>query len=43
MREFFQPDHGLDLYRGLLIAAVCGSIGTWIGLTFGRWMRSVQR
>jgi hypothetical protein len=43
MREFFQPDHGLVLYRGLFIAAICGSIGTWIGLTFGRWMRSVQR
>ena len=43
MREFFQPDSGLALYRGFFIAAICGSIGTWIGLTFGRWMRSVQR
>ena len=43
MRQFFQPDSGLALYRGLLIAAICSSIGTWIGLTFGRWMRSVQR
>jgi hypothetical protein len=43
MRQFFQPDSGLTLYRGLLIAAICSSIGTWIGLTFGRWMRSVQR
>jgi hypothetical protein len=43
MRQFFQPASGFILYRGLLIAAVCASIGTWIGLTFGRWMRSVQR
>ncbi len=43
MRQFFNPDHGLILCRGLLIAAICSSIGTWIGLTFGRWMRSVQR
>jgi hypothetical protein len=43
MREFFQPDSGLALYRGLLIATICSAIGTWIGLTFGRWMRSVQR
>jgi hypothetical protein len=43
MRLFFQPNHGLDLFAGLLRAAVYGSIGTWIGLSFGRWMRSVQR
>jgi len=43
MRLFFQPDHGFDLFAGLLRAAVYGSIGTWIGLSFGRWMRSVQR
>jgi hypothetical protein len=43
MRQFFQPASGLVLYRGLFIAAVCASIGSWIGLTFGRWMRSVQR
>jgi hypothetical protein len=43
MRIFFEPDHGLELFAGLLRAAVYGSIGTWIGLSFGRWMRSVQR
>jgi hypothetical protein len=43
MRLFFEPDHGLDLFAGLLRAAIYGSIGTWIGLSFGRWMRSVQR
>jgi hypothetical protein len=43
LRLFVHPDHGLDLFAGLLRAAVYGSIGTWIGLSFGRWMRSVQR
>jgi hypothetical protein len=43
MRIFFEPDHGAVLFSGLLRAAVYGSIGTWIGLSFGRWMRSVQR
>jgi NhaP-type Na+/H+ or K+/H+ antiporter len=43
LRQFFQPDHGLTLYWGLLRAAIYGSISTWIGLSFGRWMRSVQR
>jgi hypothetical protein len=43
LREFFNPDHGAVLYWGLLRAAIYGSIGTWIGLSFGRWMRSVQR
>jgi hypothetical protein len=43
MRIFFKPDQGLDLFAGLLRAAIYGSIGTWIGLSFGRWMRSVQR
>jgi len=43
LRRFFQPDHGFTLYAGLLRAAIYASIGTWIGLSFGRWMRSVQR
>jgi hypothetical protein len=43
MRLFLDPAHGLDLFAGLLRAAIYGSIGTWIGLSFGRWMRSVQR
>jgi hypothetical protein len=43
LRLFLRPDQGLDLFAGLLRAAVYGSIGTWIGLSFGRWMRSVQR
>ena len=43
MRAWFFPDHGWVLARGLLQAAVFASISTWIGLRFGRWMRSVQR
>jgi hypothetical protein len=43
LRHFFHPDYGLTLYLGLLRAAIYASIGTWIGLSFGRWMRSVQR
>ena len=43
LRLFFHPDHGAALYWGLLRAAIYASISTWIGLSFGRWMRSVQR
>ncbi len=43
MREFWQPEQGVALMRGLVKAAVYGSISTWIGLGFGGWMRKVQR
>jgi hypothetical protein len=43
LRLFFEPDHGVILYWGLLRAAIYAAISTWIGLSFGRWMRSVQR
>ena len=43
MREFWQPEQGVALMRGLVMAAVYGSISTWIGLGFGGWMRKVQR
>ncbi len=43
MRLFFNPDHGSTLYLGLLRASIYASISTWIGLSFGRWMRGVQR
>ena len=43
LRHFFHPDHGAILYFGLLRAAIYASISAWIGLSFGRWMRSVQR
>jgi hypothetical protein len=43
LRHFLNPDHGTILYFGLLRAAIYASISAWIGLSFGRWMRSVQR
>jgi len=43
LRRFIEPDNGAALYFGLLRAAIYASISTWIGLSFGRWMRSVQR
>jgi hypothetical protein len=43
LRQFYKPSYGFELYFGLLRAAVYASIGTWVGLLFGRWMRSVQR
>jgi len=43
LRRFFHPDQGAVLYFGLLRAAIYASISAWIGLSFGRWMRSVQR
>ena len=43
LRKWFDPEHGIVLYAGLLRATVYASISTWIGLLFGRWMRGVQR
>ncbi|HEY4357518.1 MAG TPA: hypothetical protein VGN16_17330 [Acidobacteriaceae bacterium] len=43
LRLFETPDHGGRLAFGLIMAAVYGSISTWLGLMFGRWMRGVQR
>jgi hypothetical protein len=43
LRQFWEPQHGIALFRGLAIATICGSISTWIGLGFGGWMRKVQR
>ncbi len=43
MRQFFEPARGFALASGLLIASVCASVSTWIGLRFGNWMRGVQR
>ena len=42
-RVFFNPDHGVALYWGLLRAALYASLSTWIGLAFGRWMGGLQR
>ena len=43
LRLFWNAQQGAALFRGLAIAAICGSISTWIGLGFGGWMRKVQR
>jgi len=43
LRQFWEPQHGIALFRGFAIAAACGAISTWIGLGFGGWMRKVQR
>lgn len=43
MRQFFEPQYGLQLAKGLLTAAFCAMASAWIGLGFGRWMRGVQR
>jgi hypothetical protein len=43
LRRFVEPDYGVTLYLGLLRAAIYAAISTWIGWSFGRWMRSVQR
>jgi hypothetical protein len=42
-RRFFMAAHGMPLWTGLAEAALYAMIGIWIGLRFGRWMRSVQR
>ncbi len=42
-RLFFNPQHGWPLASGLLLASFYAMISTWIGLTFGRWMRGVRR
>ena len=43
LRLFFNPSAMRELWAGLARGAAYGAIGTWIGLQFGKWMRSVQR
>jgi hypothetical protein len=43
MRRFFMPQHGWLLVSGLARAAGYAALGSWVGIHFGRWMRSVQR
>ena len=43
LRVFFHESHGMELWTGLATASVWASIGTWCGLKFGAWMRTVQR
>ena len=43
MRLFLPPQDGFMVAKGLAIAALCAMASTWVGLTFGKWMRGVQR
>lgn len=43
LRKFWEPDSGMKLWLGLLRASLYAEISTWVGLSFGRWMRGVQR
>ena len=43
LRQFFSPDSGLVLLFGLVRASVYAALSTYLGLRFGRWMRSVER
>ncbi len=43
LREFYDPQSGWVLARGLAIATACASASTWAGIKFGDWMRTVQR
>jgi hypothetical protein len=40
---FLAPDSGIVLWSGLVRAALYASLGTWLGMLFGNWMRKVQR
>ena len=43
LRRFFEPDTGVALWAGLARATLYAAISTWIGLSFGRWMRTLKR
>ena len=43
LRQFVPNRGAIDLITGFLSAAVYAAVSAWIGLRFGRWMRSVQR
>ncbi|HEX3438502.1 MAG TPA: hypothetical protein VHT24_17155 [Pseudacidobacterium sp.] len=43
MRQFFEPEHGLILWKGLALAMLYASLSTLIGIALGKWMRKVQR
>jgi hypothetical protein len=42
-RHFIYSTHGIRLFCGLGIAALCAMFSTWVGLVFGEWMRRLQR
>lgn len=43
MRIFYHPASGILLAKALAWASVFGMVGTWLGLRFGGWMKTVQR
>jgi hypothetical protein len=43
LRHWYHPAAGAALARGLAWASLYGTIGTWAGLKFGAWMKTVQR
>jgi hypothetical protein len=43
LRLWYHPAAGVALARGLAWASLFAMIGTWIGLRFGAWMKTVQR
>jgi len=43
MRQFLLPASGMHLFTGLVWASVYATVGTWVGLLFGNWMRGVKR
>lgn len=43
LRRFTDPEHGLVLVKGLLLATFCAVISTWLGIALGNWMRKIKR
>jgi hypothetical protein len=43
LRKFWDPQSGMTLWNGLLLAMLFASLSTWLGLAMGRWMRGIQR
>lgn len=43
MRQFVNPERGLVLWKGLLLAMFYAMLSTWVGLALGKWMRKVRR
>jgi len=43
LRMWYHPAAGVALARGLAWASLYAMIGTWLGLKFGAWMKTVQR
>jgi len=42
-RRFLHPQSGTALWLGLMYASFYAMLSSWLGLSLGRWMRSVKR